>query len=104
MSRKTAEKVKEMKATMTIKQQSESTSSYSKVSEDTAPKTSAVVTSPASSNETYFDSFTDTVIAATGAGKSDNVCCECYITFEEDIAMGNKAEWTQCVDTCGMYK
>jgi len=31
-------------------------------------------------------------MAATGAGEDDNVSCECYITFEEDNAMGNQAE------------
>ena len=77
----------------------EGTSSYSKVSKDTNPTTSAVGTSPASvesSHETHSDSLTDTVIAATRAGESDNVCCECFVTFEEDIAMGNQAEWTWC--------
>jgi len=55
--------------------------------------------------QTQSDSLTDTVVAAAGAGESDNVCCEYFVTFEEDIAMGNQAEWTQCaVDACGLYK
>jgi len=39
---------------------------------------------------------TDTIVEATGAGENDNVCCECYTTFEKDMAMGNQAEWTCC--------
>jgi len=23
-------------------------------------------------------------------------CCECFGTFEEDISLGNNAEWAQC--------
>ena len=67
-----------------------------RVLEDTASTTSAVGTSLASvesSHETHSDSLTDTVIAATEAVESDNVCCECFVTFEEDTAMGNQAEW-----------
>jgi len=74
-------------------------------------ETSARVTEDASSHSsmTAVSSFsnpihavvsdthsTDTIVAATGAGGDDNVCCECYATFEEDIAMGNQAEWTRC--------
>jgi len=60
----------------------ESTPSYSKVSEDTAPTTLAAGKSPASvdnSNETHSDSPIDTVMAATRAGECDSVCCECYV-------------------------
>jgi len=106
-SRTAAEKLKKVvkPEQQSKKSTREGTSSYSKVSEDTAPTTSAVGKSPASvesSHETHSDSLTDTVIAATGADESDNVCCKCFVPFEEDIAMGNQAEWTQCA--CKRWK
>ena len=31
----------------------------------------------------------------------DYECCECFGTFEDDIALGNQAEWAMCV--CGKW-
>ena len=77
-SRKAAEKSKKVVRPERQSKRStrESTSSYLRVLEDTVPTTSAVGTSLASvesSRETHSDSLTDTVVAATGAGESDNV-------------------------------
>ena len=31
----------------------------------------------------------------------DYQCCECFGTFEDDIKLGNEAEWAQC--GCGRW-
>ena len=31
----------------------------------------------------------------------DYECCECFGTFEDDIALGNQAEWAMCA--CGKW-
>jgi len=66
----------------------EDTPSHSSI---TAVSTSHLLATQYIVSETHS---TDTIVPATGVGKDENVCCECYTTFEEDIAMGNQAEWT----------
>jgi len=38
-------------------------------------------------NETNSKLLIDAIVAATGTSENNNVCFECYTTFNEDIAM-----------------
>ena len=40
-------------------------------------------------------------VAPAGLNDQDYECCECFGTFEEDIILGNEAEWAQC--GCGRW-
>ena len=40
-------------------------------------------------------------VAPAGLNDQDCECCECFGTFEEDIILGNEAEWAQC--GCGRW-
>ena len=40
-------------------------------------------------------------VAPAGLNDQDYKCCECFGTFEEDIILGNEAEWAQC--GCGRW-
>jgi len=42
-----------------------------------------------------------TSIAPPEPSDQDYECCECFGTFEEDVMLGNEAEWAQC--DCGRW-
>ena len=39
--------------------------------------------------------------STTTPSDQDYQCCECFGTFEDDIMLGNEAEWAQC--GCGRW-
>ena len=40
-------------------------------------------------------------VTPPGLNDQDYECCKCFGTFEEDIILGNEAEWAQC--GCGRW-
>ena len=64
----------------------------------------------ASTSSRYSSCLSAAAAAATPSGTSENdlnaninsdVCCVCYLTFENDQQQGNGLEWVQCV--CGRW-
>ena len=46
--------------------------------------------------ETGLDAPINTTALPGQEANQDYECCECFGTFEEDIKLGNGAEWAQC--------
>ena len=63
---------------------------------------SVVTTHDTVMHTTELNSASSTAtVAPAGLNDQDYECCECFVTFEEDIILGNEAEWAQC--GCGRW-